>query len=502
MLGQMLLGIDIGTSGCKIALFTPDGRVAYDTTLAYPVYYPKPGYVEQDPEDWWRAVCVGTRKLIKDNHIDPGMIAGVGVDGQGWAAIAVDKDGNVLSKNPIWMDTRSNAICEQVINSVGSKAIFDVAGNPLKPQYTTGKILWYMQNMPEMYTKIDKILQSNSYIVYKMTGVMTHDLSQGYALHCFDIKKGSWDANMARALGINTALLPDLVDCHHVVGKISDSAATLMGLTPGTPVVAGGLDAACGTLGAGVIHQGETQEQGGQAGGMSICSETFCAQESLILGFHVVPDRWLLQGGTTGGGGVVRWFDEQFGFEEHQKAEALGTSALKLMDDAAAGIAPGSDGLIFLPYMAGERSPIWNDKAKGVFYGLDFSKTKAHMSRAALEGVAYALRHNIETAEKAGANVTTLRGTGGAANSRLWTQIKADITGKPIEVPGSGMETTLGAAILAGVGVGVYKSFDDAVEKTIHVKQTYEPNMVNETIYDEGYKTYRALYETLKPMMR
>jgi len=216
----------------------------------------------------------------------------------------------------------------------------------------------------------------------------------------------------------------------------------------------------------------------------------------------VVPDRWLLQGGTTGGGGVVRWFDEQFCFEEHQKAVVSGTSALKLLDEAISEIPPGSEGLVFLPYMAGERSPIWNDKAKGVFYGLDFSKTKAHMGRAALEGVAYALKHNIETAEKVGAYVDTLRATGGAANSKVWMQIKADITGKTVEVPGSGMETTLGAAMLAGVGVRLYKSFDEAVEKTVKVKRTYKPNLANQDVYKEGYEMYRALYERLAPLMR
>ncbi len=502
MQGTLLLGIDIGTSGCKIALFSEHGQLTCENTVAYPVYYPNPGYVEQNPEDWWEAVCRGTRALIETHHINPADILGIGVDGQGWAAVAVDSDGEVLTRNPIWMDTRSSAICEELNNTIGQKEIFDLAGNSLKPQYTTGKIRWYEQHMPDMYAKTDKILQSNSYIVYKMTDAMTQDYSQAYAVHCFDMKRGCWDSGMANALGINLELLPELAACHEIVGTVSAKAAESMGLIPGIPVVAGGLDAACGTLGAGVIHPGETQEQGGQAGGMSICTETYTAHPDLILGYHVVPGMWLLQGGTTGGGGVVRWFDEQFGFEEHQKAEATGTSALKLLDDSIAQIAPGSEGLTFLPYMAGERSPIWNDKAKGVFYGLDFSKTKAHMGRAALEGVAYALRHNIETAEAAGARVQTLKATGGAANSRVWTQMKADITGKPIEVAGSGMETTLGAAILAGVGVGIYKDFEDAVKKTIRVKKTYSPNESNRTVYDEGYQRYRTLYETLKPMMR
>ena len=501
MQSELLLGIDIGTSGCKIALFEENGRVLCDKTMTYPLYYPKAGFVEQNPEDWWEAVTKGTKALIEENQIDAASIAGIGVDGQGWAAVALDKDGEVLLRNPIWMDTRSDSICNDVIARIGEDVIFGLAGNALKPQYTTGKILWYKKNEPDAYAKIQKVLQASSFIVFKLTGEYAQDISQGYSEHCFDMKKGRWDKNMADALGIDLKLLPDLMPCHQVAGKVHEKAARALGIMPGTPVVAGGLDAACGTLGAGVIHHGETQEQGGQAGGMSICTETYQSEKSLILGNHVVPNKWLLQGGTTGGGGVVRWFDEQFCYEERVKANAEGVSPLKLLDESIETIPAGSEGALFLPYMAGERSPIWDEKAKGVYYGLDFSKTKAHIARASLEGVAYALKHNIEVAEKAGAKVATLRASGGAANSRTWTQIKADVTGKPIEVSGSGMETTLGAAILAGVGVGIYKDFEDAIKKTVSVKRTHVPNDDNREIYEKGYQKYLKLYENLKQMM-
>jgi xylulokinase len=306
---------------------------------------------------------------------------------------------------------------------------------------------------------------------------------------------------MCTSLGINRSLLPDITACHEVVGAITEDAAKDTGLLKGTPVVAGGLDAACGTLGAGVLHPGQTQEQGGQAGGMSICMDNYCADPRLILGFHVVPDRWLLQGGTTGGGGTMRWFNEQFGFEERQKASESGTAPLALLDRLAETVTAGSGGVVFLPYMAGERSPIWDEKAKGVFYGLDYSKTKAHMVRAVMEGVAYSLRHNLEVAGSAGAKVGVMRSMGGAANSRFWTQMKADITGKPIEVPASDTATTLGAAILAGVGVGVYRDFDEAAEETVDVKRKYEPNGADKEEYDRGYETYLELYTALKGLM-
>jgi xylulokinase len=256
--------------------------------------------------------------------------------------------------------------------------------------------------------------------------------------------------------------------------------------------VAGGLDAACGTLGAGVIETGQTQEQGGQAGGMSICTDAYAADIRLILGMHVVPGRWLLQGGTTGGGGALKWLRDtvcpELSFEE--------------MSSLAGDVPAGSGGVLFLPYMAGERSPIWNPNATGVFFGLDYAKTRGHMIRALMEGVAYALRHNLETAAGAGAHVHSMRAMGGSANSLVWTQIKADVTGRQIDVPQSDTATTLGAAILAGVGTGVYGGFPEAVKKTISVRRIHAPNAALRDVYEEGYQRYRALYERLEPMMQ
>lgn len=498
---ELLLGIDIGTSGCKIALFSQEGKAICTETLEYPLHYPKAGFIEQDPGDWWDAVCRGTQRLLTKNNINPADIVGVGVDGQSWAAVAVDGEGEVLARNPVWMDTRSVQICSELNQVVGADRIFEVSGNQLKAQYSTGKILWYKQNVPEVYQKINKVLQSNSYIVYRMTGAMSQDVSQGYGIHGFDMRKGCWDGQLCESLGLNPDILPDISACHEVVGTVSQSAVASMGLLEGTPVVAGGLDAACGALGAGVIHDGQTQEQGGQAGGISICMDQYCAEPRLILSFHVVPGRWLLQGGTTGGGGVVRWFNEQFGFEERHKALQTGDSELALLDKLAESVPAGSEGVVFLPYMAGERTPIWNEKAKGVVYGLDYSKTRAHLARAVMEGTAYSVRHNIEVASSAGARVGTLRAVGGAANSAFWTQLKADITGKNIEVSGTDTATTLGAAILAGVGVGMYRDFDDAVNQTVSVRRRYVPMAQHKEVYDQGYDTYLELYTSLKTLM-
>lgn len=497
-----LLGIDIGTSACKVAVFDREGHVVAAATGDYPVYYPKEGWAEQNPEEWWTAVCHAIGKTLDSGKICPDQIAGVGIDGQSWSAIAIDKEGHVLTNTPIWMDTRAQSICDRLNNEIGADEIFALAGNSLQPSYTTAKILWYQENLSDVYKKIDKILQSNSYIAYKLTGAVTQDVSQGYGLHCFDMRNGCWNEEMSRKLGIPMDFLPDIVPCDQVVGTVTKKAAQECGLAEGTPVVAGGLDAACGTLGAGVIHPGETQEQGGQAGGMSICMDTYKADPRLILGYHVVPGQWLLQGGTTGGGGVMRWFEREFAGYEREMQKQNGKSSLVQLNEIAEEVAPGSEGVVFLPYMAGERSPIWNPDAKGVFYGLDFSKTKGHMVRACMEGVAFSLRHNLEVAEEAGAEAEVLRAMGGSANSLLWTQIKSDITGKPIVVPSSDTATTLGAAILAGVGVGFYKDYEEAVSLTVKTTREHQPDPGNKEVYDQNYQTYLKVYESLKNLMK
>lgn len=501
MMKPYLLGIDIGTSACKVAVFDRDGEVIASASEEYPVDYPHPGWAQQDPQDWWRGVCTAVRKM-EAGGADLAEIAGIGIDGQSWSAIPVDQAGNVLAKTPIWMDTRAQDICDMLNEKIGADRIFQVAGNSLQPSYTTAKILWYRKNLPEVYRRTYKILQSNSYIAYRLTGSMTQDISQGYGLHCFDMRTGSWDAELCEALEIPISLLPDIYPSHAIIGTVTGLASEESGLPAGIPVAAGGLDAACGTLGAGVVQPGETQEQGGQAGGMSICIDTYQADPRLILGYHVVPERWLLQGGTTGGGGVMRWLEREFGAYEREEGKRCGKSSLELFNEAAEAVSPGSDGMIFLPYMSGERSPIWDPDAKGVFYGMDFGKTKGHFIRAAMEGVAFSLHHNLEVAREAGAEAKVLRAMGGSANSLLWTQIKSDITGKPIVVPSSDTATTLGAAILAGVGVGMYENFEEAVRLTVKEKRRHEPDLRHHETYERNYQIYLELYEQLKETMK
>lgn len=496
---KYLLGIDIGTSSCKVALFDFFGKVLSQATEKYPVHYPKPSWAEQSAEDWYAGAARAVQRVLAQGY-DPRQIAGIGVDGQSWSAIPVDETGKPLANTPIWMDTRAEDICRELRERIGEERIFRLCGNPLSPTYSLPKVLWFQKYYPEIYRKTYRFLQSNSYIVYKLTGVFSQDVSQGYGYHFFDLSRGTYDRAMAQEMGCDPEKFPPVYACHDVVGTVTAEAAALTGLAEGTPVVAGGLDAACATLGAGVLRDGQTQEQGGTAGGFSLCTDRCVTHPKLVCSAHVVPDKWLLQGGTVGGGGTMEWYRKNFG-----QAEALlhpDKNPFEALTAPCNEIPAGSEGVVFLPYMQGERSPVWDTDAKGVFYGISFATGKAHMTRAILEGCAYALRHNIETAHEAGAYPEKLVATGGAANSLLWTQIKSDVTGLSVAVSDNDAASCLGAAILAGVGTGVYPDFEAAVQQTVTVTRAHTPDPANRAAYDAGYGIYREIYENLKETMR
>lgn len=492
---MFLLAIDIGTSSCKLALFHENGDLAASTTRSYPLYMPTPGCVEQDADSWWRAVCSGCRELMEQPGICANQVVAIGVDGQSWAAIPIDTDGNVLCKTPIWMDTRAKEICLQYERSIGSERIFRTAGNPFSPSYTLPKLLYFMANEPELVSQTHVFLQSNSFIVYRLTGVISQDLSQSYAYHNFDQRTLRYDDELTQAFGIDQRFLLNMVPSQQVVGRVTKGAAIQTGLQPGTPVVAGGLDAACSTLGAGVTQAGQAQEQGGQAGGMSICMDQARTHPALILSPHVLSGRWLLQGGTVAGGASLNWFAQQFPprNREHGMFQCLSEEA---------STAPlGARGLFFLPYLNGERSPIWDSDACGVFFGASLSSTHADFVRATMEGVAYSLQHNLNCAKQVGVQVRELRATGGSACSRIWCQIKADVTGIRLLVPDSEASAVTGAAILASLGVGMFESEDQAISTFIRTGRCHMPNLQANALYQNGFLIYQKLYEANKELM-
>lgn len=494
------LGIDIGTSGCRTLAVNEAGATVAVAQRDYPLYTPAPGWVEQDPNDWVRGAFETVAEVCSSGRFNPKDIKGVGIDGQSWACIPVAEDGTVLANTPIWMDTRSQDICDELLGQIPASEVLELAGNRLSPSYSTAKVLWFKRNKPEVYDKARWFLQSNSLIVLALTGKATQDHSMGYGLHFVDVATGGADPQMAERFGIDPERFPAGVESTAVVGGVTAAAAAATGIPEGTPVVAGGLDAACGTLGAGVFRPGDTQEQGGQAAGMSIAVAEPVADERLILSRHVVPGAWLLQGGTVAGSASMAWLTRVVGEAERLKAAESATGLYEEVSALAATAPLGSNGLVFLPYLSGERSPIWDADARGAFVGLSLGVGRGDMYRAVMEGVAFSLRHNLEIASAAGAEVTELMAVGGATKSPLWMQIKADITGRPLVVSANDNATPLGAAMIAAIGTGG-GTVDELVSKWVARSVRYEPNPQAQARYDELYQVYAGLYPALRDSM-
>lgn len=494
------LGVDVGTSGCRTIAVTAAGTTLAAADRSYPLITPAAGHVEQDPDEWIRAAFATIAEVCASGAFEPSRIAGVGVDGQSWACVPISADGRVLANTPIWMDVRAQSICDDLLTRVPAEDLLALAGNRLSPSYSTAKAIWYQRERPDVFAQARWFLQCNSTVVHALTGVASQDHSQGYGWHFIDVATGRVDAAMAERLGIDPDRIPEPVEPTEVVGGITLDAARVTGLPVGTPVVAGGLDAACGTLGAGVHRPGQTQEQSGQAGGMSIALATPVADQRLILSRHVVPDSWLLQGGTVAGAASLAWLARVAGEAEASEAERTGTGQYEQISRLAGQVPPGAGGLIFLPYLSGERSPIWDPDARGAFLGLQLATERAHLYRAVMEGVAMALRHNLAVASDAGAVVRELRAVGGATRSPVWMQLKADVTGLPISISGNANPTPLGAAMLAAIGTGG-GDVESLIGKWVTQVASYLPDPATAECYGQLYEVYSALYPTLSDSM-
>ena len=492
-----ILAIDIGTSGTKLLLLDAATGGSCSVTMPYETYRPETGWAEQDPDEWWQAVCAGIPRLLEKAGVTAEDIAAIGVDGMSWTPVLLDEAGQCLGRTPLWYDTRSQAECGEIRATVGEEAVFETSGNPIQPYYTYPKVRWFRKRYPEKAGKIRHILTSNGWIVYKLTGRQCTDYTQAYGYPFFNMEKRCWDAAMMAALGESAGLYPPLCESTAIAG-VTGRDAEAYGLCAGIPVAAGGLDAACGAAGAGVIDPSALHEQSGSAGGMSICQTEYHAAKGLIMGCHVVPGEWLLQGGTVGGGSLVPWLrgtlcdprDETPAGEQLQRLFALAEAAV-----------PTESSPLFLPYMAGERSPIWNPSAVGVFFGLDFTTSRGDMVRAVLEGAAMALRHNIETAFPQEPPKAVLRAVGGASRNPLWMQLKADITGCPICAVQGDEATGIGCAMVAGVAAGVYASFAEAADRLVALGKTYTPDPARKALYRARFAKYLALYDHLRDMM-
>ena len=488
MANQYLLTIDIGTSSTKTALWTESGNAVMEVSSPYPLSRPKTLWVEIDPVLWWQAVCKTTQEVLAKSGVDPKDIVGVGIDAVGWTLVPVDKNINPLTPAMIWQDRRADAETAWLNSLPDAQHLINLSANPIDAAYLTPKLLWLKKNKPKIFGAAHKFLEATGYIVAKFTNEFTCDYTQAYGYHFFDIRKEKWDQDAANKLGIPLEKMPRLVPSTEIVGKITEKAAVETGLRSGTPVLAGCLDAAAGALGSGVIHPGQTNEQGGQAGGFGISLDHVVVEPRLIFSHHLIPNQYLLQAGTVGGGSL-EWFRTNIDHDKHASFEQYSREV--------SSTTLGAKGLIFLPYMAGERTPFWSSTPKGVFFGLSYQTERADMLRAIMEGCAFAVYDNVAIAKENGVKIDEYLGSGGATQSTVWCQIKADIYGKPFTVSkradGGDGGHGLGLFALTAYGMGLRDDIGEVIVESLPKKKVFEPSSENHARYEELFQVYRNL---------
>lgn len=496
------LGIDIGTSSTKIGLWREDGTLLAQTSADYRLHRPQPTWAEMNPEDWWQAVCSATQATLSASGVDLREIAGVGVDAIGWSLVPVDARGESLCAAPIWLDRRAEAQAHALRALPEAESLVQLVANPLDAAYLTPKLIWLREQQPDVYQRAQYFLDATGFIVQRLTGVFSCDFTQAYGYHCFDIRRERWDERAADLLHLPLEKLPALHASGDLVGEITSAAAQATGLAAGTPVIAGCLDAAAGAFGSGVARAGQTADQGGTAFGFSLCTDSVVVEPRLIFSHHIVPGCYLLQGGTVGGA-LLGWFRDTLGHVEANAADLLGVSAFDIINREVERIQPGAGGLIFLPYMAGERSPIWNSDARGVFFGLSYQTKRGDILRAIMEGCAFAVYHNMRVAEERGVSISEWIGFGGAAQSGVWCQIKADITDRRFIVAkradGAMGDNTLGLALLVAHALGAEDDLAQAIDRHLPQRTIYEPRADTHVLYRELFDIYLSLAEKLTP---
>jgi xylulokinase len=483
-----VLGVDVGTTAVKAAVVAADGRVLGTGSVEYPTAYPRPGWVEQDPDDWWRAAGGAIRGALAD--AGRREVAAVCVSAQAPTLLPLDASGRPLGPALIWMDRRAEAECDRLRESLGEELVQRVTGNRIDPYFVAPKLLWLRTHAPDLHARVRAYVQATGYLVLRFTGELTLDREHASLLSLRDLERDEWSEKLCEAVGVTPELFPRLVSGDEVVGMVTGEAAAATGLPAGTRITGGTVDGAAAGLEAGVLDEGQAGEMTGTSTVLILPSSRPRSEAAFVAMRHAVRDRWLLLGAIVASGGSLRWL-----------RDLLGESSFDALTRAAAAEPPGAGGLVFLPYMMGERSPIWDSDARGVFVGLSLASGRGALVRAVLEGAAFAVRHNVEEAAAAGIEIGELRSVGGGARSRLWSQIKADVVGVPVLLPETSIGAPFGDAALAAVAAGLHADVRGLVS-TVRVRERFEPNAEASGRYDPLYGVYRRTYEALREEFR
>ncbi len=488
----LFLGLDTGTSGTKALLIDETGAVRASDTQEYPLSTPHPQWAEQHPDqDWWRAAQAAIRAVLQKAGARGAEVGGVGLTGQMHGSVFLDREGNVLRPALLWCDSRTGDECAEITAALGGeRRLYEVIGQPVLTSFTAPKIVWLRKHEPQTYEKIARVLLPKDYIRFRLTGEFATEVSDASGTSLLDVRKRDWSPAMLSALDIPRDWLPRVFESPEVTGQITEEAARQTGLAPGTPVVGGGGDQAAGAVGCGVVEPGVVSSTVGTSGVVCAHSEgpCFAVQMRIQTFCHAVPGAWHLMGCVLSAGGSLRWYRDTFAPGEPYDAITAG-----------AGEAPaGCEGLMFLPYLTGERTPYPDPDARGVFFGATLRSEKPWFARAVLEGVAYGLKDSFTLLSDIGVPVRQVRASGGGARSPLWLQIQADVIGQPHVLLHADEGPALGAALLAGVGTRAYASVPEACRATIRTVSEIRPGEAGAAVYARYYPLYRALYPALR----
>lgn len=501
---KYILAHDTGTGGDKAVLCDLNGKVLFSAYQPYGLNYPQAGWVEQDPDELWRAVAATSRQVLQKAGIDPADVIGVGVSAQMWNTLPVDVNGKPLTPMLSWLDLRSVRQADRILNGDMPAFIFKHTGNIPTAKDSIPKILWLKEERPEIWAKTAYLLDCKEYILFKLTGKIAIDWVGASVYFLFNPYTKKWSEEVCHALGIPIEKLPPAYPCTDVIGEITPEAARETGLRAGTPVVICAGDVAVAQSGAGANREGKVHLCIGTATWVGISTATFRNDpEKPFWGLnHIDPNKYIISGEMETGGGALMWFRDVLCQEEGRQALEEGKSSYDLLTRMAGSVPPGSDKLIFLPWLSGERAPVLDHYARGGFIGLTMSHSKAHMTRAVMEGVAYHIRWICEAMERTGFVINGFNGIGGGCNSPVWIQIIADVTGRPISVVKNHLEAgAVGAALTVAVGLGIHPNMD-AVDDLIEIKQVIQPDDSNRQRYNDLYRIYRDLYTVLVPIHR
>ena len=494
-----LLGIDVGTGGSRALLIDDHGQILGSATEAHaPFASPQTGWAEQSPDDWWRASRLAVRAVLDRASCTPGDVAGIGLSGQMHGAVLLDGADAVVRPALIWCDQRTGAECRWLTEQTGPARLIELTSNPALTGFTLPKLLWVRAHEPELWSRVRSVLLPKDYVRFKLTGERATDMADASGTLLLDVAHRRWSSQMLEAAELEATLLPSLYEGPEITGRLSPAAAAEVGLTAGTPVVAGGGDQSAGAVGMGIVRPGAVSATIGTSGVVFAATDSPTRDpEGRVHTFcHAVPDRWHVMGVTQAAGLSLRWFRDQFGAGSDDGRDPYD----RLADEAATAPA-GADGVLWAPYLMGERTPHLDANARAALVGLAASHTRAHVVRAILEGVAFSLRDSFTILGAMQVPVHQVRLGGGGARSALWRQIQADVYRRQVSTLVAEEGAAYGAALLAGVGTGIWASVDEACDQAVTLGGCTDPNAEHSELLDRQYARYRALYPALKQII-